>query len=311
MLRRAAVIAALALAALPTTAAAAIPGPAHERVRAAGYSDQPDVARITYRREIGNAVLLRSWYTAWNGRTRALLVAYPARSPARGVPLLVTNHPAGLSMYCTDRHALAAVRGGFALACLAGQGTATRAFSYGAAGQIADLARAPQFVALRAPDLRIDQRRLYLAGSSMGATETLLVALRYPHAYDGVVSLDPITDLGRRYWSLPLDRRALMADECGGSPLRSPLCYAVRSPAALVRGAAAIPPLLSLWYSPADPVSGDAGQAPAFAAALRARGLATGFVVHVGIWHHGTLWDRARYRHQWLRELGLRPTRGS
>ena len=305
------VLALLALVVLPTAAGASLPGPGPGAARAAGYSDQPDVAPVTVRRRIGGAILIRTWYAAWNGHRRALLIAFPASRPAGGIPLLVTNHPAGLSMYCTDRHSIAAARGGFALACLAGQGTATRAFSYGSAGQIADLARAPQLVALRAPDLRVDPAREYLAGSSMGGTETLLVALRYPRAYDKVVSLSPITDMARRYWSLPLDRRALLAEECGGSPLRSALCYRVRSPMTLVPQAVVLPRLLSMWYSPTDPVSGEPRQAPAFAAALAARDLPGAFVVHTGAWRHGTLWDRARYRHQWLRELGLRPTAGS
>ena len=311
MLRRAVLLALLALAVAPVGAGAAVAGADGGGPRASGYSDQPDVAPVTTRRVVGGAVLIRSWYVAWNGHRRALLIAFPARQPSRGVPLLVTNHPAGLSMYCTDQHSLAAARGGFALACMAGQGTATRAFSYGSAGQIADLARGPQHVALRAPDLRLDTGRQFLAGSSMGGTETLLVALRYPHAYDRVVSLSPITDLARRYWSLPGDRRSLLARECGGSPLQSALCYQVRSPMALVARAVALPGLLSMWYSPSDPVSGEPRQAPAFAAALAMRDLPGAFVVHTGDWHHGTLWDRARYRHQWLRELGLRPTRGS
>ena len=122
-------------------------------------SAQPDVEPVTIRREVGSAVLLRSWYTSWNGRVRTLLIAYPRSAPATGAPLLVTNHPAGMSMICTDEVALAAVRAGYALACLSGQGVVTRAFSYGSAGQIADLARAPQLVESRIPDIRLDTTR--------------------------------------------------------------------------------------------------------------------------------------------------------
>jgi alpha-beta hydrolase superfamily lysophospholipase len=142
-----------------------------------------------------------------------------------------------MSMICTDEVALAAVRAGYALACLSGQGVVTRAFSYGSAGQIADLARAPQLVESRIPDIRLDATRQYLAGSSMGGTEALLVALRYPTAYDGVASLDPVTDLARRHGSLPLSRRPLLEAECGGTPAMRPECYAVRSPIEVLRHA--------------------------------------------------------------------------
>ena len=292
------VVLALGLLALPGGAAAAPLAPGDP-------SAQPDVPALTIRREVGDAVLLRSWYTAWNGRRRALLIAYPRDAPVGGVPLLVTNHPAGLSMVCTDRRGLAAARGGYALACLSGQGVATRSFSYGSAGQIADLARTPTVVAQRIPDVRIDPSRVYLAGSSMGGTEALLVALRYPQVYDRVVALDPVTDLALRWRSLPPSRRPLLEAECGGTPLEQPLCYAVRSPVALVPDASSLPGQLQLWYSTADPVAGEPRQAPAFASALAARGLPGGFAVRVGAWGHGALWDRPSFRRAWLGALGL------
>ena len=283
----------------------AVPAAGLADPRADDPSAQPDVAPITIRREVGDAVLLRSWYTTWNGRRRTLVIAYPRHAPAGGVPLLVTNHPAGLSLACTDRRGVLAARGGYALACLSGQGVATRSFSYGSAGQVADLARTPQLVADRIPDARIDPSRVYLAGSSMGGTEALLVALRYPQAYDRIVALDPVTDLALRWRSLPMNRRPLLEAECGGTPVQQPLCYAVRSPAAIVPTAVGLPSQLQLWYSPDDPVSGEPRQAPAFAAALAARGLPGGFVVRTGAWGHGALWDRAAYRRVWLGSLGL------
>lgn len=268
-------------------------------------SAQPDVEPVTVRRELGSAVLLRSWYVSWNGRVRTLLIAYPRSAPVTGAPLLVTNHPAGMSMICTDEVALAAVRAGYALACLSGQGVVTRAFSYGSAGQIADLARAPQLVESRIPDIRLDPTRQYLAGSSMGGTEALLVALRYHTAYDGVASLDPVTDLARRHGSLPLNRRPLLEAECGGTPAMRPECYAVRSPIEVLPHAQGLPRHLLVWYSDRDPVSGEPLQVPAFVAALQARDLAGTLDVRVGDWGHGALWDRTGYRRAWLKALGL------
>ena len=291
-------IALLVCAALPATAQAGwrdIPDP----------SAQPDVAAETTRERIGATTVVRSWYDAWNGRRRELRIAVPTGALAAGrpVPLLVTARPAGLSLLCTDRNMALAGRSGFALACPSGQGVVTRSFSYGAAGQISDLARMPALVAERVPDLRVDPARVYLAGSSMGGTEALLVALRYPGAYARVASLDPITDLGRRFGSLPMDRRLLLQAECDGPPSLQPGCYTARSPQSLLGGgdqAGAI----ALWYSTRDPVSGEPWQVPRFAEGLAGRG-ATGFTVRVGRWGHGALWDRPAMRRAWMRDLGL------
>lgn len=291
-------IALLACAALPAAAQAGwrdVPDP----------SAQPDVAAKTTREQVGPTTIVRSWYDAWNGRRRELRIAVPTAALAAGrpVPLLVTTRPAGLSLFCTDENMRLAGRSGFALACPSGQGVVTRSFSYGAAGQIADLARMPALVAERVPDLAVDGSRVYLAGSSMGGTEALLVALRYPGAYARVASLDPITDLGRRFGSLPMDRRLLLQAECDGPPLLQPGCYTARSPQALIGGgdrAGAI----ALWYSTRDPVSGEPWQVPRFADALAERG-APGFAVRVGRWGHGALWDRPAMRRAWLHDLGL------
>ena len=291
-------IALLVCVALPATAQAGwrdIPDP----------SAQPDVAAATTRERIGATTVVRSWYDAWNGRRRELRIAVPTGALAAGrpVPLLVTARPAGMSLLCTDENMALAGRSGFALACPSGQGVVTRSFSYGAAGQISDLARMPALVAERVPDLVVDPARVYLAGSSMGGTEALLVALRYPGAYARVASLDPITDLGRRFGSLPMDRRLLLQAECDGPPSLQPGCYTARSPQALLGGgdqAGAI----ALWYSTRDPVSGEPWQVPRFAKGLAGRG-ATGFTVRVGRWGHGALWDRPAMRRAWMRDLGL------
>ena len=291
-------IALLVCVALPATAQAGwrdIPDP----------SAQPDVPAETTRERIGASTVVRSWYGTWNGRRRELRIAVPTGALAAGrpVPLLVTARPAGLSLLCTDRNMALAGRSGFALACPSGQGVVTRSFSYGAAGQISDLARMPALVAERVPDLRVDPARVYLAGSSMGGTEALLVALRYPGAYARVASLDPITDLGRRFGSLPMDRRLLLQAECDGPPSLRPGCYWARSPQSLLGGgdrAGAI----ALWYSTRDPVSGEPWQVPRFAEGLAGRG-ATGFTVRVGRWGHGALWDHPAMRRAWMRDLGL------
>ncbi len=295
---RVALIALALVAALPAAAQAGwrdIPDP----------SAQPDVAARTTRERVGPTTVVRTWYEAWNGRRRELRIAVPTAALAAGrpLPLLVTARPAGMSLLCTDETMRLAGRSGFALACPSGQGVVTRSFSYGAAGQISDLAKMPRLVEERVPDLRVNRLRTYLAGSSMGGTEALLVALRYPGAYARVAALDPITDQGLRFSSLPMQRRLLLQAECDGPPVLRPECYTARSPQAHVgKGAAAGP--IALWYSTRDPVSGEPRQVPRFAEGLAERG-ARGFAVRVGRWGHGALWERAPMRRAWMRDLGL------
>lgn len=274
-------------------------------------SAQPDVPAVTTVILRADRTEIRSWYRAWNGRRRALIVGYPRRT-GRAVPLVVTAHPAGMSMFCDDGNLRHAARAGFALACVSGQGVATRAFSYGAAGQVRDLAAVPSIVRERAPNLPIDDRRTSLVGSSMGGTEALLVALRYPTAYDDVIALDPVTDLGRRFHSLPPVRRVLLAAECGGTPRSEPACFAARSPATLVAAPRTSSGRLTVWYSSADPVSGAVEQMPAFVRSVARAPGGRAMAVRIGRWPHGALWDRAGGRRAWLGDLGLRwPERAS
>ena len=268
-------------------------------------SAQPDVSAETTRTTLGSTTVVRSWYDTWNGRRRVLVIAYPTAAVAAGraLPLLVTARPAGMSLLCTDENMALAGRSGFILACPSGQGVVTRSFSYGAAGQISDLARMPALVQARAPQLDVDPARTYLAGSSMGGTEALLVALRYPEAYRRVAALDPITDQGRRFASLPMQRRLLLQAECDGPPGLRGDCYAARSPITMMaRGARTGG--IALWYSTKDPVSGEPLQVPLFADRLAQRRPGS-FAVRVGRWGHGALWERLPMRRAWMHDLGL------
>ena len=89
--------------------------------------------------------------------------------------------------------------GGFAVVNPDGMGRQLRRFSYGYPGQIDDLARMPQIIARALPWLRIDRKRIYALGSSMGGQETLLLVARHPRLLAGAVAMDSVTDLTRRY----------------------------------------------------------------------------------------------------------------
>ena len=56
------------------------------------------------------------------------------------------------------------------------------------------------------PWLRIDRRRIYALGSSMGGQETLMLVARRPRRLAGAVAMDSVTDLVRRYGQLPHGR---------------------------------------------------------------------------------------------------------
>ena len=218
----------------------------------------PDVPAVTIRQDVdAKTVILRTWYDTWNGHRRAMTILFPraAEDTGRVLPLLVAAHPAGGASTCVDQMATLAGRFNFVLACLDGQGDSTRAFSYGAPGQIADLAAAPHLIAGRLPGMKLDARKLYLVGSSMGGTEALLVGLRYPGAYRETVALDPITDLGFRFNSLPLVRRNQLEAECGGPPTVKDPCYLARSPMAYVGTRAATRRIAAVTFasSPSSP----------------------------------------------------------
>ena len=132
-------------------------------------SARPDVPAVTVRQDIdAKTVILRTWYDTWNGHRRAMTILFPraAENTGQVLPLLVAAHPAGGASTCVDQMATLAGRFNFVLACLDGQGDSTRAFSYGAPGQIADLAAAPNLIAGRLPGMKLDARKLYLVGSS-------------------------------------------------------------------------------------------------------------------------------------------------
>ncbi|MEI7439268.1 MAG: hypothetical protein WCK20_06350, partial [Thermoleophilia bacterium] len=140
--------------------------------------------------------------------------------------------------------------------------------------------------------------------------EALLVGLRYPGAYRETVALDPITDLGFRFNSLPLVRRSQLEAECAGPPALKGQCYVVRSPMAYLGKRALGSAVLNVWYSTADPVSGAPQQVPKFLTAERPLMLPGQLVDRVGTWGHGALWDLADHRAAWLIDLGLVPRGG-
>jgi poly(3-hydroxybutyrate) depolymerase len=192
-------------------------------------------------------VVLPSWY----GR---------ARHPA--VPLVISPHGRGVNgKYNLRFWGGIAARGPFAVVLPDGQGRRLGpAYSWGYRGQIDDLARMPALLRGAFPWLRIDARRIYAIGDSMGAQEALLLAARIRLA--GVAAFDPVSDMAARYraWAVTpgeMDLPAKARVEFGGTPVKAPRAYAVRSPIAYARSIARSGTPVQLWWSTQDAVITD------------------------------------------------------
>jgi pimeloyl-ACP methyl ester carboxylesterase len=159
--------------------------------------------------------------------------------------------------------------GRFAVVSPDGRGRRLRGYSWGYAGRIADLARMPRVVRRALPWLRIDTRRVYAFGGSMGGEEALLLLARRPTLLAGVAAFDSVINLALQYrnwprlrcdegclrrWVHPIGEglQALARAEVGGTPRDNPAAYAARSPirAELPIASSCVP--LQLWWSTAD-----------------------------------------------------------
>ena len=168
--------------------------------------------------------------------------------------------------------------GNFAVVNPDGQGNKLAALSWGAEGQIDDLARMPRIVEQALP-LRIDHNRVYAIGGSMGGQEVLLLAGRHPSLLAGVVAVDPVVDFGHQYAQYPRLRclgsckkaygnlgRALQSmarRETGGTPTSAPAAYAARSPLTYVKTLAGLRVQVQVWWSIKDRIVVDSDTAQA------------------------------------------------
>jgi len=200
-------------------------------------------------------------YRAHDGRVRPAWLELPAGYHGERIPLVITPHGRGVDE--TDDALVwgdLPGEGGFALIAPAGEGRKLRWYSWGAPGQIADLARMPAIV--RAWGVNVDRRRVYAFGGSMGGQETLLLLARHPHLLAGAAAFDPATDMARRYRdfaALPHGRRlqALARREIGGTPAQVPQAYAVRSPDHYEEAIARSGVPLQLYWSTRDRIIRD------------------------------------------------------
>ena len=276
----------------------------------AGLAAAPERTGATPRaeRKPGQVRVWTIHYRAHTGARRRAYVALPAWYGPRDnppLPLVVSPHGRGLGARANLRlwGALPA-RGAFAVVSPEGAGRRLARYSWGAAGQIDDLARMPAIVRRTLPWLRIDTRRVYAFGGSMGGQEVLLLLARYPRLLAGVAAFDAVTDFARQYRSftrIPCNRgcrerwqgsigvslRSLARQEVGGTPRTRREAYRLRSPLAFARAIAGSCVPLQLWWSTNDRiVANQHNQTGALYDAVRALNPRAPVQAFVGTWAH-------------------------
>jgi poly(3-hydroxybutyrate) depolymerase len=210
---------------------------------------------------------VRRWglrYRAHNGvpRLAVLLLRneYGPENPPAPLPLVISPHGRGIrGATNADWWRDLPARGDFAVVCPGGMGRRLPLHSWGWRGQIDDLARMPQIVQHAKPWLRIEDRRVYAVGGSMGGQETLLLLGQHPRLLAGAAAFDSVTNFYTRYRDFARIRnglrlQALARFEVGGTPKSNPTAYVERSPVRWTKAIAASGVPLQLWWSDADAI---------------------------------------------------------
>ena len=241
-------------------------------------------------------------YTAYNGETSHASVLVPASYDPQSdppLPLVISPHGRGLDGTTNARlwGSLPAL-GGFAVVNADGMGLhLSGRYSWGAPGQIADLARMPAILRTELPWLRIDQKRVYAVGGSMGGQETLLLLARHPGLLAGAVAVDPMVDFPRQYRNFASRSvQGLARREVGGTPATAPAAFAARSPLTFVRGIASSATPLQIWWTRTDRVIVDSQlHSGLLVRRIRKLNPRAPLTVVVGTWQHTAVlrWDRS------------------
>ncbi|MFN2468299.1 MAG: alpha/beta hydrolase family protein [Gaiellaceae bacterium] len=210
---------------------------------------------------------VREWsirYRAHNQLPRPAFVLAPAEygpnRPTPRLPLMISPHGRGVRAKTNLRlWSNLPGRGGFVVVSPGGMGRRLPLHSWGYPRQIADLARMPSIVEGALPWIKIDKRRVYACGGSMGGHESLLLLGQYPDLLKGVVAIDPVTNFFRRYTDFGLSVRTrglqvLARIEVGGTPKTNPTGYVLRSPTHWLKEVARSGVDLQLWWSLADAI---------------------------------------------------------
>ena len=269
----------------------------------------PD-SRGSSRKLIENVRTVVITYRSHTGARRSAIVVLPewyGRGNNPRLPLVVSPHGRGATGRSNaDFFGRLPAVGRFAVISPDGMGERLKNFSYGAPGQIDDLARMPEIATAALPWLRIDRSRVYALGSSMGGQETLLLVARHPGRLAGAAALDSVTDLARRHGQmqdLPCSTRCLarwgkpygtvlqstLSHEVGGSPDQVLQAYAARSGLSQAGAIARSRVPLQIWWSTEDRIVSDQQhQSKALFDRLRSLDGCAPVSAYVGDWAHST-----------------------
>jgi dipeptidyl aminopeptidase/acylaminoacyl peptidase len=238
-------------------------------------------------------------YRAHNGAPRPAIVLVPdqfgPQRPSPPLPLIISPHGRGVSAAPNSRlWGNLPDRGGFVVVCPGGQGRRLPLHSWGYRGQITDLSKMPEIVRRTLPWLRVDRRRVYALGSSMGGQETLLLLGQHPRLLAGAVAMDSVTNFYRRYHEFAITPRRrglqmLARFEVGGTPRTNPRGYVLRSPTHWLAEIAAAGVPLQIWWSLADQIVIDQDhQSGHFYRELRKRRPRGRVEAVTGFWRHSS-----------------------
>ena len=256
-------------------------------------------------------------YTAFDGHTSHATVLLPSGyAPGRNssVPLVISPHGRGLDGADNARRwGDLPSRGGFVVINPDGEGSHLDGrFSWGAPGEIDDLARMPAILASALPWVHVDPQRIYAVGGSMGGQETLLLLARHPHLLAGAVAVDPLVDFARQYrnWTDAAGsaKQALARREVGGTPETAPAGFADRSPLSYVAALSSSGVPLQIWWSRTDRVvTQSALHSGLLVERIQEANPAAPLTVVSGEWRHtSVMWADAALP-QMLGGLGLLP----
>jgi poly(3-hydroxybutyrate) depolymerase len=320
MTNRAPIRTSLALLALAAAIVACLAGPTQAGRAADTHAPLPESVRVRH-----------LTYRAAGGRVSHATVLLPGsydprRDPA--LPLVISPHGRGVDGDGNARlWGNLPELGDFVVVNPDGSGRhLSGRFAWGAPGDIDDLARMPRLVE-QALGVRIDRRRVYAVGGSMGGQETLLLIARHPKLLAGAVAVDAATDFGRQYrnfaelhclkascnraWGGDLGQtlQRLARQEVGGTPESAPAAFAERSPLTHVAQIAASGVPLQIWWSRTDRVIRQSRlQSGRLVAELRRLHPRARLTVVSGSWRHTHVLRYDRELPQMLAGLGLLPS---
>jgi pimeloyl-ACP methyl ester carboxylesterase len=175
----------------------------------------------------------------------------------------------------------------------------------------------PDIIQRAVPWLRIDPRRVYAVGGSMGGQETLLLVARFPHLLAGAAAFDAPTNMAARYRAFHnlrfgggLQRLARL--EIGGTPATDPEGYEIRSPLDWARKIAFSGVPLQIWWSTRDTIVTDqARESGLLYRDIKRLNPTAPVTQFVGTWAHTTEMKAHGYLPFALSRFGLLPPRAA